>query len=100
MAALSEREIPRILGEDYQGQEAKSPMAEMMQKKKQKKDTVEERKFTAFAAVVMGLGLVLSAFVTAKGNAFYIQNAVAAVLLIAGVAWYTAAKSLEKKEVA
>jgi hypothetical protein len=98
MAALSEREMRRILGDQYDGGAAASPVADMLKRQRQKKDTVDDRKFTALAAIVMGIGLVISALATAKGNAFLIQNAVAAVLIVAGVAWHLTARRLDKKE--
>jgi hypothetical protein len=99
MAALSEREMRRILGDNYEGSATDSPIAAMAKKRKDRKDTVEDRKFTAMAAVIMGAGLVVSALYTATGQAFLIQNGVAAALVVAGGIWYAAACRLERRDI-
>jgi hypothetical protein len=98
MAALSERDMRRILGDQYDSATGAGPVAEMAEKRKQRKDAAMDRQFTASAAMLMGVGLVVSAFYTAKGNAFYIQMAVAAVLIVAGGVWYAMARRQELKE--
>lgn len=98
MAALSERDMRRILGDQYEGGGTSSAVADLVQRRRKKKDTVEDRKFTGLASVVLGIGLVISALATAKGNAFLIQNAVAAVLMVAGIGWYVSARRMESKE--
>lgn len=98
MAALGERDMRRILGDNYEAGRSSEPVTELLTRRRKKKDTVEDRKFTAFGAVLMGVGLIASAFETAKGQAFVIQNIVAALLIVAGGIWYLAARRFEQQD--
>jgi hypothetical protein len=90
MAALSDIDLIRILGEDARAQiEAasanRSDDPEMSGKKRLL--VLENRQFTAFALILMGVVLFISAYYTQIGTTFTVQCWVAGVILFGGLAW-------------
>ena len=97
MAALGERDLRRILGNEYDQEINAGPAAGILKRQRQRKDTLEDRKFTALAAILMSMGLLISAWFTEVGHVFVIQIIVAAVLAGAGALWYMAALKLDRR---
>ena len=88
MAALSNSDLIKILGENAR--------LEILDKEKTEKPEVARRKamesidgqqFTAFALVLMGIVLLISAWYTAIGQAFIIQTAVSIACILGGLVW-------------
>jgi peptidoglycan/LPS O-acetylase OafA/YrhL len=89
MAALSESEIRKILGNT--GPTVERTDVQVREKAQaEKTESLDNKRFTAGAAMLMGIALMASALYTATGTPFLIQSAVAAVMFLAGVIWYVA----------
>jgi hypothetical protein len=91
MAALSNTDLIRILGEDAQAQiEAasaeKSDNPILLRRKRLQK--IENAQFSASALILMGTVLFVSAYYTQTGQSFQIQSAVAGAVLVAGALWH------------
>lgn len=100
MAALSESDRRKILGDRYQELEDQSAPAIETRRTQQFKENVENQKFTATAGMVMAVGLFISAYYTATGMVAVIQNGIAAALLLLCLVWYVYARQKQARMVA
>jgi len=91
MAALGESDLQKILGPNWRERMGSAGPGEgrkqAMLTKKARIDTISGHRFTAGSVIVIGLGLTLSAVVTAKGMTFWITLAVAIALFVCGALW-------------
>lgn len=89
MAALSDVDLVRILGEDARAQIAasaeKSDNPEVARKKAMQQ--LENAQFSAFALILMGVVLFISAYYTQTDTTFTIQSSVAGAALASGLLW-------------
>ena len=89
MAELSEHDKRAILGDDYKAILSSSDAGERERDPRkwarERTVAVEGQRMTAVAGIIVGLVLIASAYVTAKGDAFWIQNSVAGAFLILGL---------------
>jgi hypothetical protein len=91
MAALSDVDLVKILGENARAQieaasESKTENPEVLRKRKLQ--SIEGQEFTAMALMIMGFVLFVSAYYTQVGMAFTIQCATATAALVGGIGWY------------
>ena len=91
MAALSDADLIKILGENARAQieaasQSKTEDPEVVRKRTLV--SIEGQEFSAIALVIMGIVLFISAYYTQTGMAFTIQCAAASAALIGGIGWY------------
>ena len=91
MAALSEADLIKILGENARAQieaASESKNEDPAAVRKRALLSIEGQEFTAAALIIMGIVLFISAYYTQTGMAFTIQCAAASAALIGGLGWY------------
>lgn len=88
MAALSNSDLVKILGENARlDQLDKEKTANPIVERCKALESLEGQQFSAFALILMGIVLLISAWYTAVGQAFTIQTAVAGAAVIGGLGW-------------
>jgi len=97
MAALSETDRRKILGDDYLEMEKqaqrRSGMGDAQISAKMRIDRLEAQKFTAFAMVLIGLALLGTAYFSMTGKALVIEDSIAGGMTVLGIAWMIFAAS-------
>ncbi|GEM_PF-4904983 len=88
MAALSNSDLVKILGENARlelidKEKTENPLVV----RRKALESIEGQQFSAFALILMGIVLLISAWYTAAGQAFIIQTAVAGAAIVGGLGW-------------
>lgn len=99
MAALSEADLEKILGENFRAVETATQKATGVEDQQRettaKISSLEDKNFSSFASISVGIALVFSAFYTAKDLAFTIQMVIAIGFIVIGVfAWFRFRKQI------
>lgn len=94
MAALTEEDLEKILGADFRAIELaaqKSTGVEEQQREIASSiSAAEDKNFTSFASIFVGIALVFSCYYTSiKGTGFWVQMAIAIAFILVGIAsWF------------
>ncbi len=92
MAALSEFDLQKIMGDDYKNIEQTARKAvgaeDTYRDVAAKIGAIEDRNFSCYAAMIVGVALAVSAWYTAAGNAYWIQLAIAVGFVLLGAFGY------------
>jgi hypothetical protein len=91
MAALNEKDLRAILGDDYldklNAAATKSGMSDEHRQCKEDRASMEDKKFPGLAFALVGACLIAAGFVT-KDNTHWIQFALASLMVVAGLGWF------------
>ena len=92
MAALSDRDLRAILGEDYLAKlnaaEAATGLTDEILSARKKRQSLEEKKFAGMSAIAIGAALLAAGLLTREPS-FWIQATAAVVIAVLGAAWLT-----------
>ncbi len=89
MAALSEADMMKILGDNYRAVQDADEAARGVQVEerlvRQAIGTLEDSKFPACVTIFVGAALIIAGYFTAAGKEFWIQAGIGLVILLAGI---------------
>jgi hypothetical protein len=90
MAALSDRDLRAILGDDYLAKlnaaEAATGLTDEIREARKERQNLEEKKFAGMSAVAVGAALLAAGLLTREPS-FWIQATAAVVIAGTGAAW-------------
>lgn|GEM_PF-4907992 len=88
MAALPEEDLRKILGNDYRAQQLAvqrtAGLGDEQMTAKRSIEGLEGKRFSGLAMLIMGTALIVTGYFYTKGTPLLIQDALAAVLVVAG----------------